>query len=205
MAGADVDMCDIELAEAVAREPQTRLVITAAQTYAAARGGLCLNTTWRGEPLRWCCGRNHSWSAPFEEVVVALQWCAECAATGREEQCRQLLHFITGAKFIKCCPAFLKEPGRRQLELDGYCKALSLAFEHQGRQHYARVPHFQKTEEAFAQQLENDKWKAARCSEHGVALIVVPYYETDIAGFLIARLAELGWAAPAWDWRAGWS
>ena len=42
------------------------------------------------------------------------------------------------------------------MELDGYCKKLSLAFEHQGRQHYKEIKHFNRREETLNWRMESD-------------------------------------------------
>ena len=60
------------------------------------------------------------------------------------------------------------------MELDGYCSQLSLAFEHQGEQHYSGGTLFVENEADLTRQQELDAWKLARCKEHNVTLFEVP-------------------------------
>jgi hypothetical protein len=64
------------------------------------------------------------------------------------------------------------------MELDGYCRSLRLAFEHQGQQHFTRISFFQKTEEKFRKRQTDDVLKKRLCKEHGVTLIEIPELST---------------------------
>jgi hypothetical protein len=68
-----------------------------------------------------------------------------------------------------------QEPWMEGLELDGYCAKLRLAFEYQGRQHYERVEHFQRDEEAFEAQLERDRLTEERCQDEFITLLQIPH------------------------------
>jgi hypothetical protein len=57
------------------------------------------------------------------------------------------------------------------MHLDGYCKELELAFEHQGRQHYEKSGYFKYEYQKIA---ERDAVKKKLCSENGITLIEVP-------------------------------
>ena len=62
------------------------------------------------------------------------------------------------------------------MELDGYNKSLSLAFEAQGEQHYRAVAHFNQTLKDLEQRTEDDLTKLELCKQNNVILIQIPYY-----------------------------
>ncbi len=99
----------------------------------------------------------------------------------REEKCRAILERLTGKKFVKVRPEWLKYPNTlRKLELDGYCRELGIAFEYNGAQHYNFNPGWaHKTRSDFANQLKRDSWKKNRCKKLGICLIEIPYNNTD--------------------------
>eukprot|EP00812_Abedinium_dasypus_P011484 NODE_503_length_1518_cov_296.691729.p1 GENE.NODE_503_length_1518_cov_296.691729~~NODE_503_length_1518_cov_296.691729.p1 ORF type:complete len:145 (+),score=18.32 NODE_503_length_1518_cov_296.691729:237-671(+) len=117
-------------------------------------------------------------------------WCPECARGRwkREELCRDIIEHLTGCSFPPKRPDFL---GR--LELDGYSEELSVAFEHQGVQHYKYVPFFHgRGMDAFREGQQRDERKRRLCCQNGVVLIEIPYTETDIEGFIASELKRFG-------------
>ena len=97
----------------------------------------------------------------------------------REPRCREVLEKIFGLPFPKVRPEFLKNPepdqfGRHNnLELDGYCESLALAFEHNGSSHYT-FPHvFNPTLKAYAKLKARDNYKIDRCRELGIVLLII--------------------------------
>lgn len=73
------------------------------------------------------------------------------------------------------------------MELDGYCTELSVAFEHQGIQHYEYTPFFQSRLK-FLRALELDSEKRALCEESKVLLIEVRWDCPDILEFIKGHL-----------------
>lgn len=65
------------------------------------------------------------------------------------------------------------------LELDGYCPELKIAFEYNGKQHYKRVETFQPKPEDFEKQVWHDRQKKHMCAKQGVALFDVPDFATE--------------------------
>lgn len=59
------------------------------------------------------------------------------------------------------------------MELDGYCRSLNIAFEHQGEQHY-EDNHIFHSKQTYKRRKRDDKRKEALCIAHKVALIKVP-------------------------------
>lgn len=110
-----------------------------------------------------------------------------CNIWKNENECIAIIEEITGNKFTKTKPKFLKG-----LELDGYNKELNLAIEYNGEQHYKIVDHFHRNGILdLLKQVENDKLKMERCKENGIDLIVVPYYIDDKAKFIQEQLEQL--------------
>jgi hypothetical protein len=113
----------------------------------------------------------------------------------REEICRKIFEDYFDDYFPTVRPKFLANPKTgRPLELDGYSAGLSLAFEHQGRQHYEYPNRFHKSEEEFKAQQERDLFKAKRCKELGIDLIFIPEYIPidKIESFIMQELKKLG-------------
>lgn len=111
-----------------------------------------------------------------------------------ETKCRSVMETLTGKKFDKCRPDFLRNNvTNANLELDCYNDELGLAVEYNGRQHYEYVPHFHKNREAFNNVKYRDDIKKRLCEENGVELIVVPYTvrEDDIESYLANALLAL--------------
>ena len=93
-----------------------------------------------------------------------------------EEECREMFKSF-GVDMVRGVrPEWLKYHTGNNLELDGFCEDMNLAFEFQGRQHYEFINHFHKSgREEFDQQVLRDKLKLKRCREKGVHLFVIPY------------------------------
>jgi len=100
-------------------------------------------------------------------------WCPECSTGLGERICRIFFEAIFNNKFPKYRPKWLINRDKNQMELDGYCRKLSLAFEHQGQQHSRRIKYFH-TEEDFVKRKSDDDEKDKLCKEHGITLICIP-------------------------------
>jgi hypothetical protein len=113
-----------------------------------------------------------------------------------EQECRQFLETTFGQPFPTVRPDFLKRPiTKRNLELDCYNEDLRLALEYQGPQHRVYLPlHHKFDERNFHDQLEKDAWKAQRCRDLGIDLIVVPdtVPRAELTQFLTNELRMLG-------------
>ncbi|MDD4930574.1 MAG: hypothetical protein PHG66_00265 [Candidatus Colwellbacteria bacterium] len=119
----------------------------------------------------WKCKKNHIWKN-FYADIRQFHWCPKCRWKS-EQLCREILDEISGSKFIKVKPNWLEN-----LELDGYCESLNLAFEYNGLQHYQHVPHFHREDDSFEKQQERDERKMKLCIDHGVYIIIIPYTYT---------------------------
>jgi hypothetical protein len=88
-----------------------------------------------------------------------------------EDVCRRICEKLTGEKFPRVRPEFLRNPKTgRKLELDCYCEKLKLAVEY--NDHAVKMG-YQKDED-FAHQKELDKLKQNMCIDQEVTLLYVP-------------------------------
>jgi transposase-like protein len=111
------------------------------------------------------------WKVPND--VQKGSGCPKCKINKHERICHQIFESIFNTKFKQSArPNWLCLKKGHQLHLDGFCKELQLAFEYNGPQHY-EPGHFNSS---FKDQQIRDEIKATRCIEHGVTLIVVPYW-----------------------------
>jgi hypothetical protein len=106
--------------------------------------------------------------------------CDNCSGLKRERRCREWFENRFKKPFPKARPRWLKNHTGRCLELDGYCEELSIAFEHNGEQHYkpCRFSVNQTEEEImknFEDQQQKDILKAKLCAEQGIELVIIPY------------------------------
>lgn len=94
-----------------------------------------------------------------------------------EEICRDIFEKIFKKKFPSVRPVFLKNPVTgHNLELDGYCEELKLAFEYDGVQHAEFNKHFHKRPNEFIYQIKKDDFKSKKCKIEGIDLIRIPHY-----------------------------
>lgn len=123
------------------------------------------------------CKNGHEFEASLHHINYYNSWCPRCPFPD-ESECIKILEKLTGEKFKKCRPEFLKDSKSKGLELDGYNEKLELAIEYNGEQHYKLSSLFHKNdEENLEKQKKRDVKKAKLCKENGVHLIIVPYYE----------------------------
>jgi len=142
---------------------------------AEERGGRCLSDIYMNvdTKLLWECAEGHQWEAtPYK--IVAGTWCPKCSSGLGERICREFLEQIFERRFPKSYPKWLVNKDGNQMELDGFCESLRIAFEHQGEQHYSTGTQFITTEEELQKRQEDDKLKAELCEQRGIVLIAIP-------------------------------
>ncbi len=143
---------------------------------AISRGGDCLSGVYENcdNKLIWKCSNNHTWEASLNKIQQN-RWCPYCSSSKTERIIRSCFEQLFGEEFPKSHPSWLKNSRGYQLELDGYCEKLNLAFEYNGEQHYSIVSHFSGTEERLLKQKQNDLEKSKVCKDNSITLIQIPY------------------------------
>ena len=161
------------------------------QAHAASLGGKCLAKSYKNKSVKllWDCREGHRWKATAHSVMNGKTWCPICAASGwrTEAEIRDILQTIFfPSKFDSNYPKFLEG-----LQLDGYCRELSLAFEYQGEQHYDPDNYFHFGDiSSFEAQQERDIRKRELCQAAGVRLVLVPYFANDKRTFIVTALLQ---------------
>lgn len=164
------------------RGASQRLNIEMMQEIAKQRGGKCLSSTYMntGTKLSWECAEGHEWPAT-PDTIKRGSWCPECSSGLGERICRVFFEQIFGKKFPKSYPKWLVSKEGNQMEIDGYCQSLALAFEHHGEQHYSLKTHFIKSEEDLRKRQEDDRLKREICTLQRIILIEVPEIPTRLS------------------------
>lgn len=99
-----------------------------------------------------------------------------------ENKCRVIFEKIFSRPFPSIRPEWLKNPTTgKNLELDGYCEELQLAFEYDGVQHARFDKHFHKSGTDFVYQVAKDDYKTKKCKIEGIDLIRIPHYISPIS------------------------
>jgi hypothetical protein len=141
------------------------------RTLIERRGGKLLSETINGahKPLRVRCHLGHEFKISFPNARAG-KWCPYCSVSLGERICRHAFETLFKEKFPISHPAWLRNPAtRKPLQLDGYCKDLRLAFEHQGIQHDEPSEMFGGSD-AHRSLRERDKIKADKCKDSGSGL-----------------------------------
>jgi hypothetical protein len=142
---------------------------------AKKRGGKCLSSTYSNArtKLLWECSEGHRWKATWDKIRQG-RWCPQCSSGLGERICREFFQQLFRCRFPKYRPTWLINNEGNQMELDGFCKSLNLAFEHQGEQHYSTNNPFITSEKTLFRRQEDDRSKRELCTKHGITLIQVP-------------------------------
>ena len=151
-----------------------RLPIEQIKQIAGERGGECLSTGYINAraKLKWRCSRGHIWFATYDSIRRG-GWCPRCSINYGEQITREIFEKIFDKEFPKERPSWLINAEGNQMELDGFCQELLLAFEHQGEQHFTSNSHYYKNQLEFQKRLRDDKKKVKLCRENHVNLIIV--------------------------------
>jgi hypothetical protein len=145
------------------------------QKIALSRGGECLSLKYKSahSKIEWKCKFGHIWSATPDKIMSG-RWCPDCSSGLGERMCRLIFEGLFNQKFEKARPSWLVNDRGNQMEFDGYCAKLALAFEHQGTQHVSTKTHFIKTDESLMVRKKDDRAKLRLAKQYGIKLIIVP-------------------------------
>jgi hypothetical protein len=150
-----------------------RATIQQMKQIASQRGGTVVSRQYRDAftPLVWRCALGHEFNAKPNHIKRG-QWCPKCHAPRGERITREIFQSLFGQPFPKTRPPWLRSSSGTQMELDGYCEGLGIAFEHQGNQHYSHK--YKSSNHNLAAVQQRDRRKRYLCRKHGVTLIIVP-------------------------------
>lgn len=153
------------------------------------------------QKLRWRCADGHEFVRTLDSVLAYHSFCPTCTKkTGlREEYIRQLFSYMFAAPFLRRRDLPWLVNGRgNAMELDGYNPEWSLAFEHNGLQHYEIDGYLTVHLDQLQTRLADDASKIRMCRENGVSLIVIPFSVPlrEIQHFVLKELEKLSVEPP---------
>ena len=163
------------------------------ETRCSQRGLELLDYQGTLRPIKVRCKCSSEFELHAHTVLYNEFFCPSCYPRkygASEAKVRKIIERITGWKFPRSNPAWLKGRGKRPLQLDGYNEKHQVAFEYQGYQHYRIAAQFGDTDETgLAKRQQRDHRKRCLCYHHGVLLIRVPYWKRDVEAFIKRKLA----------------
>lgn len=146
-------------------------------------------------PLKFHCRKCGAfWKRSWNYMVPTNGLCPSCcpAPYYSEAEVRKIIEELTGWKFPKFRPAFLRGLNGGSLELDGYNEEHKVAFEYQGLQHYQLCYYNRFDPQKLKEQKRRDWRKKYQCWYHEIHLIRIPYWVEDVKTFVAGRLQTLG-------------
>lgn len=134
----------------------------------------------------WYRSKRHTFFHSFSIKPLSIK-----ATKVAENKVRGYFETLLGYKFPTVRPDWLKSKTTgKNLELDGYCQELQLAFEYQGEYHYFPVlPH--NKDKSVEDIQKNDAYKLKVCKRQGVSLIQVPYQMQGNQNYVVQALLGL--------------
>lgn len=105
---------------------------------AITKGGRCIGIKVMPDYAKFAtltCKYLHQFDMKPENVRSG-KWCPYCFGGGQEELARYIFETLTGLRFPKARPKFLRLDFKKALELDGYNEEHKIAFEINDRYHY---------------------------------------------------------------------
>lgn len=161
------------------------------QQLASNKDGKLLTKGYNGSQTKmiWECNKGHQWKAAYNSIKQG-SWCPKCRVNKNEEECRTIIERLTGLKFKKARPKWLKTSPKGILELDGYNSYHKIAFEYDGEQHY--MPTHRANKNKVAQIKKRDILKDQLCSKQEVTLVRIPYWITNKEKFIGEELMKIG-------------
>ena len=130
------------------------------------------------EPVDIICENGHEFSLTPGSIKDGI-WCPDCYQDEflkSEAICRHVSETLFGTDFKTSKLKWLINENGYRLHLDMYNERLKIAIEYNGKQHYEVVDFFEDSIEKLRIRQKNDRIKEKLCDEHGISLIIVPYW-----------------------------
>lgn len=136
---------------------------------------VCLSKEYMGAntKLRFKCKIGHEFDLSPSKLWNTTAYCSACSSGLYERISRCYFEQLFSDGFPSEYPEWLVNSNGNKMQLDGYCKKLGLAFEHQGRQHYEKNK-FISTDNDLNKRILLDKEKKEICNNNGVKLFIIP-------------------------------
>lgn len=139
------------------------------------RGGKTHSPSYLGRGMDFECSEGHRFNQRPDQMLKG-RWCHECGGTRAEKLVRIAFETIfSGFNFPNVRPEILRSNSGYKLELDGFCTELSLAFEHDGIQHFKATSKFSAGQQGLAEIKKRDVEKERLCKENQITLIRIAY------------------------------
>lgn len=143
---------------------------------AQERNGICLSTEYKNSSskLKYFCNKCKNIFVQKANCTKIGHWCPICSQSKGERCTKYAIEVLTGLKFEKIKPDWLKNPNSNYpLELDMYNEKYNLGVEHQGTLHFFSINHF-GGEKEFEKRQKRDEIKYELCKQNNTKLIYVP-------------------------------
>ena len=116
--------------------------------------------------------------------------CPHCMASHGELEIKRRLD-ATGINYYQQY-RFHDCKNKRTLPFDFYIPSINTCIEYNGQQHYRSVEYF-GGESGFEYRRANDELKRRYCSDNGISLVVIPYWDFEkIGGVIDGLISKVG-------------
>lgn len=157
---------------------------------AAEAGYKVLSTEYKNirTKITLSCSNNHIWYPSASDIFTNKTHCRFCDVSLAENECRKIFEDFFNKTFPTVRPDFLRNPlTGRNLELDGFCEDLRLAFEYDGEYHYRII-----TDQKALQTIQNrDLLKNELCVNNNIKLIRIPFFIKNKKEFIHSEISKI--------------
>ncbi len=140
------------------------------------------------EKVKFICDRGHFFKMKINAIQSTGNRCPICNESKGEALSRSIIENITGLKFPKSRPGWLRNPKTKKLmELDGYCEEAKIAFEYDGPVHSEPIFGIR----TLRSHMKRDLIKNEICDRNGVKLVRISYKVKNIEEYLKNKIYKI--------------